>query len=192
MQSLVHWKRPEARTRTLAMAAVTPEDLTALRTQIAQLQESQAELRDEVDVLKSSEAGLHAALEDLQNAAATEPAGERLKNVEEQLALVPTSEEFLQHLDLMDTKLKEDLDKVKAQQDDLEGKLAAVKSTALTLREPQAFVASASQHLTQRRGFDGLSDYGGGHYGPNGGSPLSRGSGRNTGGSSLSSRGSRG
>ena len=48
-------KDPRQPTRTLAMAAVTPEDLTALRTQIAQLQESQAELRDEVDVLKSSE-----------------------------------------------------------------------------------------------------------------------------------------
>ena len=64
------------------MAAVTQEELTALRTQIAQLQENQADLRKEVDVLKSSEAGLHAALADLQNAATIDPAGERLKEVE--------------------------------------------------------------------------------------------------------------
>ena len=89
------------------MAAVTQEELTALRTQIAQLQENQADLRKEVDVLKSSEAGLHAALVDLQNAATIDPAGERLKEVEDQLSTVPTSEEFLHHLKLMDTKLKE-------------------------------------------------------------------------------------
>ena len=160
MHPSVHQKgQTRQLTRTLAMAVVTQEDLIALRTQVAQLQESQAELREEVDVLKSSSAGLHAALDDIQTAAAAESAGERLEKVEEQLSMVPTSQEFLEHLDSMDGKLQESLATVRAQQDDLEGKVAAVQSTALTLREDKPS-RPLSQHLTQRRGFDSLPDYG--------------------------------
>ena len=117
-----------------------------------------------------------------------------MKKVEDQLAMVPTSEEFLHHLKLMDMKLKEDFDKVKEQQVDLEGKVAAVKSTGGTHPDPHAPVASASasMHFTQRKGLDGPESYGGGHCGLTGGSRLSLGSGRRTRSLSLSSKGLRG
>ena len=85
---------------SLAMAAVTQEKLTALRAEVVQLKADQDKLREAVKGLENSEAGLHAALDGFRVTA-----GERTQKVEELVALVPTTEEFLHHLKLIDAKL---------------------------------------------------------------------------------------
>ena len=129
----------------------TEEKVEQLRTDVDLL-------RTELEILKSSSS----AARDTEAAARAEARAE----MAQRMGGLPSREEFLVHMSLMEKKLEEDtsnyqedVKKLQKQLAEHEGEIARVKSSTPS----HAFEASATKlHLTQRKGFYGLGTYGGG------------------------------